>query len=57
MCAGCWSLGGAAPSVSAPGLFQTVAHEGGKQRHHHLGVHFHQILRLRVNTGTDLAGQ
>ena len=53
---GC-SQGGLFRSVSADGLLQTVAHEGGEQRQHHLRIHIHQIFRLRVDTSADLTSQ
>lgn len=50
-------IGGLFVSVSAVGLFQTVAHEAGEQRQHHLWIHFHQIVRQRVDTSSDLTSQ
>lgn len=44
-------------SVSVVDLFQTVTHEAGEQRQHHLGIHLHQIVRQRVDTSADLTSQ
>lgn len=57
MCIGGWFPGGLFMSVSAVGVFHTVAHEGGEQRQHHLGIHFHQVVGQRVDTSADLTSQ
>lgn len=53
---GCF-LGGLFMFFSAVDLFQTVAHEAGEQRQHHLGFHLHQIVGQRVDSSSDLTSQ